>query len=146
MSVSNSATGVPCRCWTEYVFNPENPEAEYCTVPGWNTEQHLLLERTCTQLIRECEAIAFDENLMSTAQRADLVMGYFPAIVTNASLVLCDVDPDAARRQTGQVGPLKSENVPWLRFRTTLPIEFGVALRDAADFGSEESSVERVDV
>lgn len=126
-ALADPAQRCTAKSWAEAPFNPASPEAEYWTTMGASPDQRPLLERTCTELIRACEAIADDEADLNLKGPSEEICLYFPAIVTNAKLLACDFDPAKCSLESGETPSLASfDEVPWIRYRKTLGIAFEV--------------------
>lgn len=110
----------PYSRWDEFKLSYASPESAFCIVRGQGESQQSLLERVAGPLLRSAEVLAEEE----LGFRKDRPFGpawiYIPAIITNASLRICNFDPKDIDLQTGELPDAEFEEVPMVRFRKAL--------------------------
>ncbi len=109
--------------WDEGVsVRPYSASARFCMVKGSGDDDSPMLERTAGVLLRSTEAIANEELAVSSRAQSPLVRWfYFPVVVTNARLHVCNFNPARVDLDTGNL-PLDTEvkEVGFVRFTKSL--------------------------
>lgn len=121
--------------WDDLNFNPSSLRAEFCIVRGASDEDKPMLERIAGDLVRASESLAREELLIHG--KYDGVFGYLPVIVTNASLIICRVDPAQIDTTTGLLPSSATfETVNAVRFRKALATDLTHAPETYTDLGA----------
>jgi len=106
--------------WQDFLLTPRSPEAAFCLTRGTGEDDGNVLERMCNTLLDCLDCIAAEE--LELFQRAGVARWsvYVPAIITNADLKVCAIDPSAISLADGTIGDAACESVPLIRFRKSL--------------------------
>ena len=105
--------------WHDFSVTPASPEAAFCVVRGQGEKDTPMLERLSSQVLRSVESFANEElGYIDRSDRRPLI--YFPVIVTNATLHVCQFDPTLVDISTGQINEANFQQVPCVRFRKSL--------------------------
>jgi len=101
--------------WLDPDVYPESPESAFCIVQGQEDGKTPMLERICDVLLPATEALALKDKPF-------LHRFYFPVIVTNANLYVCEFDPGDVCMKDGRLpdGKGKFELKEVVRFRKAL--------------------------
>jgi len=104
--------------WVKRGCRPLSLTSSFCVVPGQKDTHGPSLERISSMLLDSVEAVAF-QRPDSSAARAEKWVAHYPAIVTNAVIVVCKCDPAQVDIATGKLGKSAGEfiSVPFVRFR-----------------------------
>jgi len=109
-----SVTKVFC---DELFFDPPSPESEYCSVPK-KKGPITSFEPLAQEIVSAAQDMAAREDV---AHRNDAEF-YIPAIVTNARLVTCELDPSTVSLDSGQLSAASWSDQAVVRFRKTLTL------------------------
>jgi len=80
-----------------------------------------MLERLAGIVIDSAECLAEEELAYREGSGRRGLMFYFPAILTNARLVICRYDPEEINLEIGEIPDASFEEVPMIRFTKSLP-------------------------
>lgn len=106
--------------WDEFKTTPRSSESSFCIVRGQGEKDTPMLERLSGILLRSTESLASKEIDHEIVQKFGPALVHFPAIVTNAELRICKVNPKEIDIDTGMINDAEFEVVPYLRFRKSL--------------------------
>lgn len=89
---------------------------------GQGDNSRTLLEKTASELTHATECLAKEELAFSPAKDFPQQKIYMPIIVTNATLKVCSIIPNAVNISTGELSPedAQFETVPFIRFQKGL--------------------------
>jgi hypothetical protein len=108
--------------WSDCMVAPTSNKAKFCMVQGRGGDDSPMLERMSGILLRSVEAVAREElSIGNRTHYADAPFHYYPLIVTNAKLYLCQFAAGKVDIDTGNL-PADTEfsEVPFLRFTKSL--------------------------
>jgi hypothetical protein len=106
--------------WDDFSISPISPESSFCVVRGQGEGNAPMLERLAGTLLRSTEAVAEQELSIGSPTEYGTCSIYLPVIVTNAELRVCHVSPGDVELTTGKLETVKTEQVPFVRFRKNL--------------------------
>jgi len=95
---------------------PFSYDASFCVTRGTVATDRTLLERTCSRLLRSCDALATQEIKILSAMQQSYGGYYIPLIVTTAALYACKLDPETVSFDDGSMSNPEVETVPYIRF------------------------------
>ena len=135
-----SDTGRAMAAWDLFQVRPQSLTSSFCIVRGGGEKDPPYLELQSRRLIRATECLAEEElGYRGGTGTRDLRL-YFPAIITNAELLVCKYDPAKIDLETGELPEGKFESVPFIRFTKTLPSNFQSSFpQDHLYFATAES-------
>jgi hypothetical protein len=107
--------------WQNCPLEPTTPEAAYCVVKDQD-ERRPILERLGSECIAATEAFAQEDAVRVEAARIEMPYAYASVIVTTADLTVARFDAGSISLTDGKIPELKTESVPFLRFRKQLSI------------------------
>lgn len=112
------------RVWDDVQMLQVSDQSEFCILQNDGQRKQPILESLAAEVLESVEGLAEEEvNVRrSSNQRAWNTLLIFPAIVTNAEIAVCHLDPANIKITDGTLDPeeVKIEIVPFIRFRKTL--------------------------
>ncbi len=127
MSFFGAATGPNWRQragWIDLIYDPETPEAEFCTIHREEDGKRPMLERLADTILPAAEAVAIEEfgHMAPPPTEMPQIRVYLPAIITNAKLLTATFDPKDVDLETGRLreDACQFTEVPLVRFRKGL--------------------------
>jgi hypothetical protein len=115
--------------WDNVNVAPASPESGFCALPSDEPRNRPILERLAVEVLESVEGLAQEEANIEGSQVGrtyhDLIF-IFPAIVTNAEIMVCRFDPGRIRIADGTLDAADAEveSVPFVRFRKSLATGF----------------------
>lgn len=111
--------------WVMKHYTPQSPLSSFCTVPGQGDKDTPMLERVSGTLIDSLESLATEQLNVGpqiTRETSELRAFYFPIIVTNSELFVCEFDMDDINLSEGILDEKSGEfqSVPFIRFQKGL--------------------------
>lgn len=118
----NYTNGRKTTDWEDIGLDPSSFETAFCVVRGGGEGDRPLLERLAAYTALATESFAAQELTVEPTPSIDLSTLYIPVIVTNASLFICNVDPEKVDLGTGRIQPndAKYTAVQAIRFHKAL--------------------------
>jgi hypothetical protein len=116
------------RIWDDVLLRPGSVESEFCILPNDEQRRQPILESLASELLEAVEGLAEEEVRIAKSQdqhgRVRLFM--FPAIVTNAQLMVCQFRPEDISIEDGtlELSNASVFSVPFIRFRKSLARDF----------------------
>ena len=137
--------------YCDVLADPPSPVSMFCVLDGHSdAKSRPMLERVAAELCQAVEALAAEETrLPAMDAEGGRMRMYAGVIVTNARLILSQLDPALIDLQSGTALNAKHKEVPWLRFRKHFSDKFAVtatAPTFAAAAAAKEKSVFIVNV
>ncbi len=106
--------------WLDAQLEPESYESAFCVVAGQDAKSRPMIERVAAQVVESTEALAREEEPFLRQRDHSGLRTYINVIVTTATLEACRFDPSLVNLDTGKIGEIESEEVPFIRFRKQL--------------------------
>jgi hypothetical protein len=112
--------------WYDVTLEPRTPESQFCVVRGQDEKTLSMLERVGSNLISATEAFAWDDRPNVDSKPNEMRL-YCSAIVTTATLQVCQYDPHNISLDVGKIPDAVFTEVPVVRFRKQLSTRSMVA-------------------
>jgi hypothetical protein len=105
--------------WHNFRTKSTSLESLFCIVRGQGENDTPMLERLSSSVLRSVESLAKEELDYQRNPDGEFNI-YFPAIVTNATLLVCRYKPDDIDISSGRLDKVNFDEVPLVRFRKNL--------------------------
>src|SRR5207253_11174610 len=111
------------RVWDNVRLAPESLQSELCILHSDEQRNRPILEALAREVLTSIEGLAEEEvSLERSSGNAHKRLFIFPAIVTNAEIVVCRFDPGTISLVDGtfEADKVEMTTVPFVRFRKSL--------------------------
>lgn len=115
------------RAWDNVRLTPASLQSEFCILHSDEQRNRPILEGLAREVLTSIEGLAEEEvNLERSSSNSHKRLFIFPAIVTNAEIVVCRFDPSKISLFDGtfEAENVEMNTVPFVRFRKSLATEF----------------------
>ncbi|HUM69436.1 MAG TPA: hypothetical protein PLK31_11380 [Chloroflexota bacterium] len=116
------------RVWDNVHLTPTSLQSEFCILTSDEQRKQPILESLATEVLESIEGLAEEEvNIeRSLGQPIHTRLFIFPAIVTNAEIAVCRLDPANIKIADGTLDAehIEITTVPFIRFRKSLATSF----------------------
>lgn len=127
----------------DVLADPASPVSMFCVLDGHDAKSRPMLERIAAEVCTATEALAAEEFRLPAAKaNGGLLRMYASVIVTNARLVLSQIDPSKIDLKSGKTPHATHTEQPWIRFRKHFSGNPAVAA-DAPTFGAAAMAKEK---
>jgi hypothetical protein len=100
----------------DFHMSPSSSETMFCVVRGQDNRDMSMLDRISSNLMKSVESLASEE--FEYGNRSDhQAIVYIPAIITNAKILECIVDPSKIDINTGHISESDIKEIPFIRYR-----------------------------
>lgn len=118
--------------WTTTNFLPESPVSSFCTVPGQGDRDTPMLEGVAGKLLDSLESLTTEDlsiGPQASEMRPEVRVLYFPIIVTNTELLMCEFELDEVDLSDGILKNKSGEfqSVPFIRFQKSFTSRYATA-------------------
>ncbi|MCJ7772377.1 MAG: hypothetical protein MUP22_04490 [Desulfobacterales bacterium] len=115
-------SGIRMSGWDDIPFQPSSKESAFCVVRG-NEKDPPLLERIAGSLLQSVDCLAEEDIEYTEKMKTEYKGVYIPAIITNAKLYICEVDPGEISIKEGELITPNFVEVPMIRFKKNLSLQ-----------------------
>lgn len=115
------------RGWDNVFLTPGSLQSEFCILQGDEPRNRPILEHLAAQVLESIVGLADEEVSIERSQNpTHLRLFIFPAIVTNAQIVVCRFDPNKINLRDGTLDmqDVELSIVPFIRFRKSMATSF----------------------
>lgn len=110
------------RVWDNVRLTPLSLQSEFCILQSDDGRRQPILESLAAEVLESIEGLAEEELKIQRQVSSRTLSFIFPAIVTNAELAVCRLDPAKINIADGTLdkGNVEITTVPFIRFRKSL--------------------------